>query len=135
MLFDERPEVNIIKTAPANAKYLHIEITMGGTLTRILPHKGATPKINIYMGTTSRIASSFLPSSQAIFIFTPKPTNRCNIPNMKAAIRNFIGSFIGSNHKAILGAWVLKNCSLIIVTISPNQLPNIAPQNTVEIPQ
>jgi hypothetical protein len=46
-----------------------------------------------------------------------------------------IGSFIGSNHIGLIENGLLKKVVDITVTASPNQLPNNAPQKTVDSPQ
>ena len=58
------------------------------------------------------------------------------IPNTNANTSIFIGRLTGSNQMgASLMSGLLKNVVAITFTASPKKLPNIKPQNAVEMPQ
>ena len=116
------------------------------TIAIILPMPGAPeetlapnnismiPATIRYHANTSLHASRNFPSLISSYALIPIPTNRCITPRPHENTRNIIGDLAGSSHNGLMTIVLPKNVFATTGMRSPKKLPNITPQNILEIP-
>ncbi|MPM16955.1 hypothetical protein SDC9_63337 [bioreactor metagenome] len=114
---------------------IHLPICPEPGIT-VLPNKSnINPIISPYQKPMSNKASRGFPSLMRMCAFTAIPVNKWIIPKTNDTIKSVIGCSMGFSHKGFTVKSELNNSLAAAGMASPNQLPNITPQNAVDIPQ